>query len=152
MITIYAVGKTKKNFILEGIKEFEKRISKYQKLKIIILPDVKLTNTINIDIVKRKEADIIISTIKNDNNFKILLDENGNQLDSVGFAKFLNKHNFNVSFIIGGVYGVDTKIKQYVDYVLSFSKMTFTHQFIRLLLVEQIYRAFTIIKGKKYHY
>ncbi len=152
MITIVTLGKTKTDYLDIGIKEYSKRISRFAKLKWVYLPDIKLTSTNNIKIVKEKEAEIILHYLKNDNAYKILLDEKGKELSSIEFANLINKKNFNISFIIGGVYGTADIIKQNVNFILSFSEMTFTHQMIRLFLAEQIYRAITIIKGKKYHY
>ena len=152
MITIVTLGKTKRNYLDMGIEEYSKRISRFAKLKWVYLPDIKLTSTNNIKIVKEKEAEIILHYLKNDNAYKILLDEKGKELSSIEFANLINKKNFNISFIIGGVYGTADIIKQNVNFILSFSEMTFTHQMIRLFLAEQIYRAITIIKGKKYHY
>jgi len=150
-IKIFCLGKSKQKFIEEGIREYQKRISKYAKIEIKILLDAKLTKTNTIEIVKNKEAEILEKYLQR-NNFIIVLDENGKQFTSIEFSNFISKIDRNVIFVIGGVYGLSEKILKRANLVLSFSKFTFTHQMIRLILMEQLYRAFTIIEGKKYHY
>lgn len=153
-IKIICLGKTKQKFIEDGISEYQKRISKYFKLDWQILPDVKLTGNKTIENVKEQEAEIIIKKIPM-SSFIIALDETGKEFSSVKIAKFLeNKLNTEkeIIFVIGGVYGLSNRILKTANIVLSFSRFTFTHQMIRLLLLEQLYRSFTIIKNKKYHY
>ena len=153
-IKIVCLGKTKQKFIEEGIKEYQKRISKYVKLDWQILPDIKLAGNKTIEIVKDQEANILEKSFPA-SSFIIVLDENGKEYSSDKFAKYLEeKLNIgkDIVFVIGGVYGLSERILKRADLVLSFSRFTFTHQMIRFLLVEQVYRSFTIIKGKKYHY
>ncbi len=153
-IKIICLGKTKQNFIEDGIKEYQKRISKYTKLEWQILPDVKLTGSKTMEIVKEQEAAILEKKLST-SSVIIVLDENGKEYSSVKFAKFLEgKLNIgkDITFVIGGVYGLSKRILQKADIILSFSRFTFTHQMIRFLLAEQLYRSFTIINGKKYHY
>ncbi len=151
-ISIICLGKSKKKYVELGITEYLKRIPNFYNMEIIELPDIKLTKTNSIEIVKKKEADIIRKHL-NTGDFIIALDEKGKQFTSVEFSSYFDKlSGKNLVFIIGGVYGLDLEIKKKADLLLSFSKFTFTHQMIRFLLVEQIYRAFTIIKHKKYHY
>lgn len=152
-LKIIALGKNKSGFLKKGIAEYEKRLGGFIKCKLEILPDVKLSKTNNIDIVKQKEAEIILANIRR-RDYMIALDETGEQFSSVNFANFLSKRIglSDVVFVIGGVYGLDGLVRKRANKILSFSKFTFTHQMIRLLLFEQIYRAFTIINNKKYHY
>lgn len=153
-IKVICLGKTKDNFISKGIAEYQKRIGRYGKLSWTILADVKLTGSNSVEIVKEKEAEIILKKIHS-RDFVIALDERGKQFSSPNFAKYLERISVNgksITFIIGGVYGLAENVRQRADLILSFSEFTFTHQMIRMLLAEQIYRAFTIIKGKKYHY
>ena len=153
-IRILCLGKTKQKFIEEGIKEYKKRITKYIKLEWQILPDVKLTGNKTIEIVKDQEAAILEKNLLQ-SSFLIVLDENGKEFSSEKFADYLEKKfsiGKNIIFVIGGVYGLSKKIIKRADLVLSFSRFTFTHQMIRFLLAEQLYRSFTIIRGKKYHY
>ena len=153
-IRIICLGKTKQKFIEEGIKEYQKRIIKYIKLEWQILPDVKLTGSKTIEIVKDQEAAILEKNFRK-SSFLIVLDEKGKEFSSKKFAEYLEEKlpfGRDVIFVIGGVYGLSKRIIERADLVLSFSRFTFTHQIIRFLLVEQLYRSFTIIKGKKYHY
>ena len=151
MIKIIAVGKTKQKFIIEGMQEYNKRLTKYSKVVWKVVTDVKLSSSINIEIVKDKEAEKILSHIKA-SDFVAVLDEKGKQFTSHEFAKLITQKNRNITFVIGGVYGLSNIVKKRANLLLSFSKSTMTHQMIRLVLSEQIYRAFTIITGKKYHY
>lgn len=152
MIEIICPGKTRQDYVTSGLNEYLPRISRYCPISLKILPDHKLTSTSTEEIVKQKESEIILKNLRS-SSFKIALDEKGNQLNSTEFATFLNNHLArDIQFIIGGVYGLSADVLKSMDYLLSFSPFTFTHQMIRLLLAEQIYRAFTILKGKSYHY
>jgi len=151
IIKILCPGKSKHEFIKKGIDDYLKRLHSYTKIELIEIQDVKLTSTNSIDIVKEKEAKIIEKHLDN-RSFLVVLDLKGKQMSSENFAELLKKSNKNITFLIGGVYGLAENLLARADLKLSFSKMTFTHQIIRLILLEQIYRAFTIIKGKKYHY
>ena len=151
---IICLGKTKHNFLQAGITEYTKRISIYTNIEMDILPDVKLSGSNTIQIVKEQEAETLIKKIP-ESSYIIALDENGKMSSSINFAKFIQQKlvsSKNIVFVIGGVYGLSEKILKRADLKLSFSRFTFTHQMIRLILLEQIYRAYTIIKGKKYHY
>lgn len=153
-IKIICLGKTKQKFIEDGIKEYQKRISKYIKLDWLILPDIKSTSSNTIEIVKELEAEILEKKLPQ-SSFIIVMDENGKEFSSVKIAKFLESKfdtEKDIVCIIGGVYGLSHRILKKANLVLSFSRFTFTHQMIRLLLLEQLYRSFTIIKNKKYHY
>ena len=149
MIKIICIGKIKENYLKEAIIEYKKRISKYTNIEIIELDDY------NYDIKKTllTEYNNIIK-VMNNSDYNILLDINGNELDSVSFAKKINDTltiNSNITFIIGGSYGVLDELRNKVDYKLSFSKMTFPHQLFRVLLLEQIYRAYKINNNEEYH-
>jgi 23S rRNA (pseudouridine1915-N3)-methyltransferase len=149
---IIAVGKTKQDFVILGIDEYAKRLNTYLSLKWEILPDSKLTKNMQPEHVKEKEGEFILNSI-NKEDFVFVLDENGKLFTSIQFADSLQSiisHKKPV-FVIGGVYGLSHKVLQRADTIISFSRFTFTHQMIRLLLIEQIYRAFTIIREKKYH-
>lgn len=152
-IKIIALGKTKDSYLKEGIAEYQKRMGAFHKVELIILPDIKLSKTNNIEIVKEKESKIILAKL-NKQDYVIALDETGKQYSSKSFSKLLSSKLGlgNIVFVIGGVYGLHSTVTKRAQLKLSFSQMTFTHQMIRLILFEQIYRAFTIIKDKKYHY
>ena len=149
MIKIISVGKIKENYLKEAIDEYLKRISKYTKVEIQELPDYSY------DIKKTINAESLnILEHLNNNSFKILLDIEGQEYNSIDFSKKLDNIrnlNSNITFIIGGSYGVNEDVKQHVDLRLSFSKMTFPHQLFRVMLLEQIYRAFKIINNEEYH-
>ena len=140
MIRIICVGKIKESFIKEAINEYKKRISKYTNIEIIELDDY------NYDVKKTllTEYNSIVK-VMNKSDYNILLDVNGNELDSMSFAKKINDTlnvNSNITFIIGGSYGVLDELRDKVNYRLSFSKMTFPHQLFRVILLEQIYFRF----------
>ena len=148
MIKIICVGKIKDNHIAVGIDEYLTRLTKYTKIEIIELKDEKIAN--NEKEVKQKEAKKILDCIK-DNEFVIVLDEIGQDYTSKSFAKFIKDNNQNLTFVIGGALGLDDKVRERANKIVCLSKMTFTHQMVRLFLVEQIYRAFTILNNEKYH-
>jgi 23S rRNA (pseudouridine1915-N3)-methyltransferase len=148
MIKIICVGKIKESFYREAINEYLKRLSKYTKIEIVELNDFNYDKEKTI----KEESRLIINKL--DNGYNILLDINGESLDSISFSSKLNDlliDNHNINFIIGGSYGVSDELKNMVNYRLSFSKMTFPHQLFRVVLIEQIYRAFKIINNEEYH-
>lgn len=150
MIKIICVGKIKEDYLYEAIKEYKKRLQKYTNIEIIELPDEGLDDEI---VVKRKEKDKIMKVL-NLKDFIITLEIEGKQLTSEEFATKLENINItnpNITFIIGGSYGLDDAIKKLSNYKLSFSKMTFPHQLFRVILLEQIYRAYKIRNNEKYH-
>lgn len=152
-IKIIQVGKTKDAYLEEGLREFLKRIGPFFKIEIITLRDVKSSKTYTAERCKKEESYQILSAI-DEGDFVICLDEHGQEKSSVEFADLLSKLSDSgrpTAIIIGGVYGLDQSILKRCEVILSFSKMTFTHQMIRLFLLEQIYRAGCIIRGKEYH-
>ena len=149
MIKIICSGKIKENYLKDAIVEYSKRISKYDKLEIIELPDY------DYDLKKtlQKEKENILKNI-NLKDYNILLDLNGKSYTSLELAYKLDKvriTNSNITFIIGGSYGVDDEIKKIVNERISFSKLTFPHQLFRVILLEQIYRCFKIMNHEEYH-
>ena len=152
-INIICIGKIKEKYILDGIQEFTKRMQAFGKLKIFELKEDG--NDTNRSISIEKEAKSILETLEKNKGFKILLDIQGKTLSSEEMALQIEKIAFNgnntINFIIGGSYGVSEDVRKSVDLRLSFSKMTFPHQLMRLILIEQIYRWFSIIKNTKYH-
>lgn len=145
---IICVGKVKEKFFVDATYEYFKRISKYTKLEIIEIPDEA-----NESVALKKEGEKILSKIK-DSDYVITLEIDGNSLDSLEFAKKIDNNfnsNKNLTFVIGGSYGLDDKVKLRSDYKLSFSKFTFPHQLFRVILLEQIYRAYKINNNENYH-
>ncbi len=152
-INFIVIGKSTK-YITEGIVEYKKRLRKYVKFEIIEIPALKNTKKLSIKEQKNKEALLLKSYLEKSNN-NFLLDENAKQYSSVDFAKMLKNKMIsgqkNINFIVGGPYGFADDLLKGKHQKISLSKMTFTHQMIRLFFVEQIYRAMTIIKGEPYH-
>ena len=150
MIKVICVGKIKEKFFTDAIKEYEKRLSKYTKLQIIELPD---ESDISIDVCLKKESTAIIKNI-GDKDYVITMEIEGLKMNSVELSKKIDGlliNNSNLTFIIGGSYGLDKTIKQRSNMALSFSNLTFPHQLFRVLLLEQIYRSFKIINNESYH-
>ena len=149
MIKIICVGKVKENYYRDAIEEYLKRLSKYTKVEIIEVNDLNYDKEKTI----REESKLIIDKLNN-NDYKILMDIQGEILDSVSLSKKINDlmiSNSNITFIIGGSFGVSDELKRMVDYRLSFSILTFPHQLFRVVLLEQIYRCFKIINNEEYH-
>jgi len=154
-ITLLSVGKTEEKYLHQGIDIYLKRLKHYIKLELIEIPELKNTKGLSQYQQKTKEAELILKkTTATD--YMILLDERGQELSSLQFADLLNKRMIastqNLVFIIGGPYGFDNTIYQHANDKLSLSKLTFSHQMVRLFFVEQVYRAFTILKGEPYHH
>lgn len=147
MIKLIVVGKIKEKYLKDAIGEYTKRLSKYTKLEIIEVNDDASVN----ELVKEKEE--IIKHI-NKNEYVVALDIEGNNLSSIEFSKFINNTFINyscITFIIGGSNGLHDDIKNLVNKRISFSKLTFPHQLFRVMLLEQIYRAFKISNNEAYH-
>lgn len=152
-IRIVCLGKTREDWIKQGIEEYRKRLDPHWKIKWQELNDVSLREAGSMEKVRQLEA-VIIAKAMSEKDYVIALDETGTEFDSTGFAKVLEEWmaTKDVVFVIGGVYGLDTSVRKKANLVLSFSRFTFPHQLIRLILIEQLYRARTINSGKKYHY
>ena len=156
-ITIISVGKIKEKYIKLGIDEFSKRLSRYCKLTMIEVPDEKTPDNVSereMELIKDKEGKQILSKIK-DNMYVIAMDLQGEMKTSEQFAKQLSNlalsGDSNVAFIIGGSLGLSDKVLKRADARLSFSKMTFPHQLMRVILLEQIYRSYRIMHHEPYH-
>lgn len=154
-ITLIAVGKTEDKYLIEGIEKYLNRLKHYINLTIVIIPDIKNTKSLSEAQQKTKEAELIAKQI-NPTDVVVLLDEKGKKHSSVSFSDYLNKQMIgsvqNLVFIIGGPYGFDDTIYKRANTSISLSDMTFSHQMVRLFFVEQLYRAFTILKNEPYHH
>lgn len=156
-ITICCVGKIKEKFYSQAIEEYSKRLSKYCKLEIKEAADEKTpdsaSDTVN-RMIKEKEGDRLLSFIKDD-SYVIVLAIDGKMLDSVELSEKIDNlmlsGKSDIVFVIGGSLGLDKRVLDRADYKLSFSKMTFPHQLMRVILLEQIYRSFRIMKNEPYH-
>ena len=154
-ITVICVGKIKEKFYTQAIMEYSKRLSRYCKLEIVELADEKTPENageqVNLN-SKAKEGDRILSAIKDD-AYVIAIE--GKMLDSVELSQKIEKLGINgtsnITFVIGGSLGLDKRVLDRADYKLSFSKMTFPHQLMRVVLLEQIYRSYRIMKNEPYH-
>lgn len=153
-VAFWMIGKTAFSYIGEGMDIYIKRLRRYLPFEAEIIPDVKQTKHLSPEELKKKEGLLILKKLK-DGDLLILLDEKGKTYDSLAFAKYLetqlSRSKKRIVFQIGGAYGFSEAVYQRADAKLSLSKMTFSHQMIRLFLVEQIYRAMTILKGEPYH-
>lgn len=154
-IKIVAVGKTDKGFISQGVDEYLKRLKRYVKIDLVILPDVKNSKSLTPVQLMIKEEDLILSSLGNSTEV-VLLDENGAECSSIELSQFLQSKMLGghkeLVFIVGGAYGVTDRIKKRANVQLALSRLTFSHQMVRLVLVEQVYRAMTILKGEPYHH
>lgn len=156
-ISICAVGKVKEAFFRAAIAEYEKRLSRYAKLEILEVPDEKTPDKASEaeeEQIKTKEGERLLKLIKDD-AFVIVLDIGGKQLDSVQLSKKLDTLGISgvshIQFVIGGSLGLSDAVLKKADFKLSFSPMTFPHQLMRVILLEQIYRSYRIINNEPYH-
>ena len=153
-INIICVGNIKEKYLNEAILEYKTRLSKWASVKIVELKEEKLPKNYSqkdIELVVDKEGERILENLK---GYVVLMDINGVMLDSVGLSnKIADIQNISstINFVIGGSYGTSEKVKSRADFKLSFSKMTFPHQLFRVMLLEQVYRAFTIQNNVTYH-
>jgi 23S rRNA (pseudouridine1915-N3)-methyltransferase len=154
-ITFITVGKTEDTYLKDGIEKYVKRLKHYTKLEMVDIPELKNTKALTEDQQKAKEAELILKKITVQDHV-ILLDENGMEFTSVQFANYINKRSVsssaNLIFVVGGPYGFDQSVYQRANDKISLSRMTFSHQMVRLFFVEQLYRAYSIIKGEPYHH
>jgi len=148
-------GKTDENYLQEGLLKYYKRLKRYISFSELTIPALKNTKNISFEEIKQKEGDLLLAKLKPTDTL-VLLDDKGEMFTSLGFSEFLQKQmNLsirNLVFVVGGAYGFSDPVYQRANYKLSLSKMTFSHQMIRLLFVEQVYRAFTILNNEPYHH
>jgi 23S rRNA (pseudouridine1915-N3)-methyltransferase len=154
-IKLVVIGKTDKKYLNEGIDLFQKRIPHYLPFEYQIIPDIKNSRNLSEDQQKEKEGELILGQLKPGDEL-ILLDERGKEFRSVDFANYLEKKMLaglkTLLFCIGGPYGFSPQVYQAASGKISLSKMTFSHQMVRLIFCEQLYRALTILKGEPYHH
>ncbi len=156
-ITLYTVGKIKESFYREAIAEYTKRLSRYVKLRIVEVADEKTPDHAGPALeaqIKKKEGNRLLAQIK-DSTYLIALAIDGKKMDSLGFAKTLGELGLygksEVGFVIGGSLGLSPAVLSRADLRLSFSEMTFPHQLMRVILLEQIYRGYRILSNEPYH-
>lgn len=154
-ITFLVLGKTEDSFLKEGIEKYVKRLKHYVKFDLVEIPELKNTKSLTEEQQKSKEAELILKNLAS-TDYVVLLDEKGLEYTSVQFSGYISKKMLssvqNLVFIVGGPYGFDNNLQTKANDKLSLSKMTFSHQMVRLFFVEQLYRAFSILKGEPYHH
>lgn len=154
-ITLLVIGKTDQKYLKEGIEIYQKRLKRYISFDMKVIPDLKNSKNLSESEQKQKEGKMILDSLQ-PNDEVVLLDERGKEYTSPEFAQFLQKKMLastrSLVFIIGGPYGFSDEIYKRANGKLGLSKMTFSHQMIRLFFTEQIYRAMTILKGEPYHH
>lgn len=153
-IRLIYCGKTKVSYLREGELEYLKRLKRFAKIEEVIIPEVKQQKGITNQQIKDWEAPLILNQL-NSNDYNVMLDEKGKSYTSIQFSHWITDQEMNarnINFIVGGPYGFSQKIYEAVNEKISLSKMTFSHQMIRLFFVEQLYRAYSIKGGLPYHH
>jgi len=154
-ITFVNFGDTKEKYLKEGLVVYEKRLKHYSTFDMVFLPELRQAKNLPATLQKEQEGRVILSSLDK-TDFPVLLDVSGRCLNSEDFARYLqqimNRGVRNLSFITGGAFGFSDEVYQAVPERISLSPMTFSHQMVRLIFLEQLYRAFTIIRGEPYHH
>ncbi|GHT70710.1 ribosomal RNA large subunit methyltransferase H [Bacteroidia bacterium] len=154
-IVLFLVGKTTQDFVQKGMDEFCSRLRHYLPFDVEVLPDIKNTKNFSFGQVKEREGELILKTFQ-PGDYVVLLDEKGKEFSSLRFADYLEKKMHVIPkrlvFVIGGPYGFSEKVYETAQEKISLSKMTFSHQLIRLVFAEQLYRAMTILNHEPYHH
>lgn len=154
-ITLICVGKTDDKYIEAGIEKYMNRLKHYTNFSLQIIPDLKNVKNLTQELQKEKESQLIFKHISN-LDLVILLDEKGKEYRSIEFAKFIESKQIastqSIVFVVGGPYGFHQSLYTRANQLISLSKMTFSHQMIRLFFIEQVYRAYSILKGEPYHH
>ena len=154
-IILLTVGKTDIGWVAEGLSSYVSRLRHYVPFEMLEIPELKNVSSLTRDQIKLKEGELILKNVRPSDNV-ILLDERGKEYRSVEFARKLEevmaRGGRDMVFVIGGAYGFSQQVYERSDSMLSLSRMTFSHQMVRAVFVEQLYRAFTILKGEPYHH
>ncbi len=154
-LCLLLMGKTTDSFVKEGMLNYQKRIERYVPFEVNVLPEIKNTRNMPMAEQMKKEGELLMNYFKQDDEI-LLLDERGKERNSIEFAKFLDEKmlysNKRMVFVVGGPYGFSKEIMQKAHGKISLSTMTFSHQLVRVIFLEQLYRAMTIIKGEPYHH
>lgn len=154
-MTLLAVGKTDVSWVKEGLELYVSRLRRYVPFKLEEIPHLKNAAALSEAVIKEKEGEIILSRLRT-SDYVILLDEHGREYRSIEFSQkleaMMSRNSRDVVFVIGGAYGFSEAVYSRADEKLSLSKMTFSHQMVRTVFAEQLYRAFTIMKGEPYHH
>lgn len=154
-VNLILVGKTTSKMFQSIIEDYSERVKHYTPFEVTVIPELKNTKSLSQEQQKQMEGEQILRQLQ-ESDHVVLLDEHGLELRSIEFATWISKKQQAVSrrlvFVIGGPYGFSPTIYQRANEKLSLSKMTFSHQMVRMIFIEQLYRAFTILKGEQYHH
>jgi 23S rRNA (pseudouridine1915-N3)-methyltransferase len=154
-LVLLMTGKTDQAWIREGVAEYEKRISRYTRFELVTLPEVKNPGNRSEGMVKELEAEKMLSALKSDDHV-VLLDEHGKSYSTIALAAYMRSAMMlpkkRIVFVIGGPWGFHQSIRDRADHILSLSDLTFSHQLVRLLFAEQLYRVLSVIAGDPYHH
>lgn len=154
-ITLLTVGKTDIKWVKEGLEMYVSRLKHYINFELTEIPELKNVSALSKEQIKLKEGELILKHLK-PADFLVLMDEKGKEFRSIQFASMLeeklNRGGRDMVFVIGGAYGFSEAVYSRADDKISLSKMTFSHQLVRTIFAEQLYRAFTIMKGEPYHH
>ncbi|MBR3285212.1 MAG: 23S rRNA (pseudouridine(1915)-N(3))-methyltransferase RlmH [Bacteroidales bacterium] len=154
-ITLLTVGKTDIKWVKEGLEMYSGRISRYVPFSVTEIPELKNVSALSVEQIKKKEAELILRHVRQLDEL-VLLDERGQRRTSLAFASWLedrlSRGGRDLVFVVGGAYGFGTQVYERADALISLSEMTFSHQIVRTIFAEQLYRAFTIIRGEPYHH
>jgi 23S rRNA (pseudouridine1915-N3)-methyltransferase len=154
-VALLQIGKTAEKYLTEGISVFEGRLRKYAAFEIFTIPDIRNSRNMATAELKVREGDKILKFFKND-DYIVILDDKGKEFSTIEFSawieKTMNLQKKRLVFVIGGAWGFSAEVYKKADMRLSLSRLTFSHQMVRLLFLEQMYRAFTVIKGEPYHH
>ena len=154
-VKLLQIGKTQQSYLVEGIGYYENRIKNYLSFTIETIPTLKQAASLPSEQLKQKEGELILSKLRPDDRL-ILLDERGKTFSSSGFSEFIqgqmNQGQKQLVFVIGGAYGFSDEVYKKASYKISLSEMTFSHQLIRIVFMEQMYRAMTILNNHPYHH
>jgi len=154
-IQLIVVGKTNQSFVQQGLEEFCNRLSHYFPFELEIMPDVKNVKNLSVEQLKAKEGEMILQSFQAGDSI-VLLDERGKEFTSAKFAEYIEKKTHTgikrLVFVIGGAYGFSSAVYEAAHEKIALSKMTFPHQLIRLIFIEQLYRAMTILHHEPYHH
>ena len=154
-IALLQTGKTSESYLTEGIAKFEERLRKYSAFEIFTVPDIKRTRSLSDREQKIREGEQILRFFRND-DYIVILDDKGKEFSTIEFSAWLEKclmlQKKRILFVTGGAWGFSEDVLKKADMSLSLSRLTFSHQMVRLLFLEQLYRAFTVMKGEPYHH
>ena len=154
-IELLVIGKTDADYLQKGIAEYEKRLTRYITYEMRVIPDIKNSKNMSESVQKEREGELILAQIQT-SDFVVLLDEHGKSYSSVKFARFLEQKMVagtkKLILVVGGPYGFSEAVYKRANDKISLSEMTFSHQMVRLIFTEQLYRAMTILKGEPYHH